>query len=172
MGSHVSAVLLENNRHTFAYDSAAPNRIPRTADAVFPYMDGRFAWSAQALFPGRPFRRITVTGDPAADIIDFEPGLVHDPDTLRNFVDERNRKHGDACVYCDRSDLAQVVVPALGPDRKYNVWLATLDGSKPIAIVGPGHLVAVQFYNEPSQAYDLSVVYDMDWLLDIKLPKH
>lgn len=167
MGSHVEAVRLAANGHVFAYDSSAPTRIPRDAPAVFPYMDGRYSWSAKSYFPGRPFRRITVTGDPAADIVDFEPGLVHDPASLRNFIDERNRTHGDACVYCDRSDLDNIVIPALGPDRKYNVWLATLDGSKPTVIPGPGHLVAVQFYNEPSQAYDLSVVYDRNWLLDI-----
>lgn len=167
----MAAKNLVTSKSVLAYDSADWQRIPLNAQAVLPYGDGDYRWVSyrESKFAHTRYRVITVEGNAlVGSIVDFEPGLVHDADSLRNFVDERNRMHGDATVYCDRFDLGSAVIPALGK-RPYGVIIATLDGTRPRTWPGldpeRGQVVrGAQFYNEPTQAYDLTEIYEATWL--------
>ena len=160
--SHMQAVIREAKGSTLAYDSANPLGIPSTAKAVMPYGDGRFAWSHER-FPNARYRYYTVTGDARyGSIVDFEPGLVHDRDSLINFVDARNHLHGDAAVYCDRFDFENYVAGYL-EGRSYDLVIATLDGTKLQSFRGKT-VKACQFYNDPGQRFDLLEVWDLTWL--------
>lgn len=143
-----------------AYDSATPADIPENAEAIFPYADGTYAWD-HTLRPKARWRYVTVTGDPAIDICDFEKGAVYDTKVLRDWAQERRKTHHDVTVYCNRSDYS-TVAEAL-KDRRWHLWLATLDGSQPRRFRGKP-LRAVQ-YATNGDRYDESLVYDEDWLL-------
>lgn len=146
----------------YAYDSANHFGIPSNAEAVLPYGDGRFAWS-NTLFPHARYRYFTVTGDHTkGSIVDFEPGLVNDTQTLIDFVDARNDAHDDAAVYTFRYEFDNVVAHAL-EGRKYDLIIATLDGTKLTSYHGKP-LKGCQFYNQPAQQYDLSIIWDRNWL--------
>lgn len=151
----------------YGYDSVDYNRIPKSAKVVFPYADGRYAWVSRAkkLFPKAHIRAITVTGEwEHASIIDVEPGTVWPPSDgrLRRFVENRWRLHHDATVYCFRAAIPEVKSALHGLD--YKLFLSTLDGSKPRTFDGL-HCSAVQFYNAPNQAYDRSIIYDVNWAM-------
>jgi hypothetical protein len=146
-----------------AYDSAQPDRIPRDAQVVLYYADGRYEWTGAQLdlFPKARVRAITVLGDPECNIIDVESGDCT-PLDVPQFLDARAGMRVDTgTVYCSRSTLPGV--QAMAGDRAFNVWLATLDGSKPVTVAGRGRLVAVQFAGGPDAEYDTSVVWDRSW---------
>jgi hypothetical protein len=142
-----------------AYDSARPKLIPATAKAVFPYIDGHFAWS-HTLFPKALYRYITVQGDPTADIIDIEPGCVWPPEKAVPWAKTRRSQELDLTVYCNRFAVPMVREALAG--FHWHLFLSTLDGSKPTEYEGIA-LRAVQ-HTDRSNAYDLSVVYQPNWL--------
>jgi hypothetical protein len=149
------------------FDSVHPESIPADAQVIFPYADGDFKWSQHEIdaFPHAKRRFITVLGDPDhADIIDVErfdatpsmcPSFIHARKNLYNSV---------ATIYCNRDTLPRIQEYCRG--LTYNVWLATLDDSIPTVIHGGGHLVAVQFRNDPVHDYDETLVLDVTWPLD------
>lgn len=144
----------------YAYDSITPADIPANAEAIFPYADDLGAWS-HTLFPHAYWRTITRIGDPACDIIDYEPGCVYNTGTLHNWANERRSKSLDVTVYCDRSNYPEVAEALKGIE--WYLWLSTLDGSKPVRYMGKP-LRAVQ-YTDRSNLYDESVVYDEAWIM-------
>lgn len=142
-----------------AYDSARPKLIPANPAAVFPYWDGHFKWS-HTLFPHALYRYITVQGDPAADIIDIEEGCVWPPAKAVEWVKARRAAELDMTVYCDRAAVPLVRAALAG--FSWHLFLTTLDGSKPTEYDGLP-LRAVQ-YTDRNDAYDVSLVYQPNWL--------
>jgi hypothetical protein len=146
-----------------AYDSTRPELIPATAPVILYYADGRYKWSGEQLarFPDARVRAITVEGDPVCDIIDVESGDCT-PGDVPNFLRARlDMGVATGTVYCNRSTLATVQLMA--GSLPFNLWLATLDGSKPNAVTGPGRLVAVQYAGGEDAEYDTSIVWDRSW---------
>jgi hypothetical protein len=155
------------------YDSTRPQLIPATADAIFPYADGAYAWSKADLdrFPGSRRRFITVTGDAhAAMICDVEHGDVPadlteaevmqaKALTARTFVARRRGLDRDAVIYCNRDTLTAVQAACAG--LEYRVGLATLDGSKPRCYSGAAQ-VGVQYLD--TGHYDVWELFDTSWL--------
>lgn len=143
------------------YDSTRPDLIPASAPAVLIYADGLFKWSHadKARFPHARHRAISVLNNPSiAAVLDVELGDAT-PQDAPEFIKKRG---GDACIYCNRATLPAVQKACAGLD--YRVWLATLDGSKPTSIRGGGKLVAVQYQGGQQAHFDVSVVYEPDWL--------
>jgi hypothetical protein len=156
------------------YDSTRPQLIPATADAIFPYADGAYAWTKADLdrFPRSRRRFITVTGDvTAAMICDVEHGDVPadltGPEVLqakaitaRTFITGRAALRRDAVIYCSRDTLTAVQAHCAG--LEYRVGLATLDGSKPRCYSGAAQ-VGVQFLD--TGHYDVWELFgDTSWL--------
>lgn len=144
-----------------AFDAARWQLIPHTAKAILPYADGRYAWS-NTHFPTTAYRYITVLGNPAVDIIDFEPGCVFNTATLQNWAHQRASKGLDITVYTYR-DAFQIVEKALAR-FEWHLWLATLDGTKLTSYNGKA-LRGCQ-YTDRQGLYDMSVIYDSEWLLN------
>lgn len=142
-----------------AFDSARWQLIPGYAQAIFPYADGRYAWS-NSHFPKAQWRYITVLGNPAVDIIDFEPGCVFNVSTLQNWAHARSQNHQDITVYTYRAAY-ETVANAL---KKYDwhLWLATLDGTQLTEY--EGKLLRACQYTDRGGLYDISNVYDSHWL--------
>jgi hypothetical protein len=143
-----------------AYDSASPQHIPENPEAILCYADGRYAWD-HTRFPQARWRTITVTGNPKSDICDFEPGCVSDSETLLRWAEARDKAGLDITVYCDR--IGYPLVAAALKDYTWELWLSTLDGTRPVRYLGKP-LRAVQ-YTDRSNLYDESLVYDETWLL-------
>lgn len=149
----------------YAYDSTRPSLIPAEAGVILYYADGKYEWTSEDLarFPKARRRAITVEADPAANILDVESGDAR-PSDVPAFLRAWRHLHPEGecgTVYCSRSTL--IAVQAICTVLCYNVWLATLDGSKPRSIDGGGTLVAVQFAGGNMAEYDLSVVWDRSW---------
>lgn len=149
-----------------AYDSARPHLIPDFAGAVLMYADGDFRWpSAQvARFRHARHRYITVVGNArVANICDVEK-LDVPPEHSARFVEARRALFPAdlPVIYCNRSTLPKVQSECRGMD--FGIWLATLDGSRPRTITGPGELLAVQFQGGIDADFDMSVIYNPDWL--------
>jgi hypothetical protein len=116
------------------FDNAQWHNIPQGSLAAL-YCDGRFAAPSNAAtvlhLPGA--RRITVLGDYRnASILDWEPGDVQTPATLRGFVRGRKAVSQMAIVYCDRAQAAETWNALTeGSDtnlRDYALWwISTLD---------------------------------------------
>lgn len=144
-----------------AYDSARYQLIPSWAPAIFPYADGRYAWS-NSRFPNAKWRYITVLGNPAIDIIDYEPGCVFNPRVLANWAEHRAAAREDITVYTYRA--AYETVAEVLKKYDWHLFLATLDGSKLTSFEGK-QLRACQF-TDRNGLYDISEVYDDNWLID------
>jgi hypothetical protein len=150
-----------------AYDSTQPWLIPLEAPAVLIYADGLYKWSEASVkrLAHCRYRHITVLGDPAANICDVETGDVR-PAQAPEFLRGWRNLHptgSPGTIYCNRSTLPAVQAACQG--LEFNVWLATLDGSRPLSIAPPGRLVAVQYQGGAAAPYDLSVVWDESWPL-------
>ena len=153
-----------------AYDSTRPELIPADAAVVLYYGDGRYAWTAEDLkrFPAARRRAITVLGDPACNIADVENGDMKPGDVPNHLRGWRHDHPGGepGSVYCNRSTLPTVQAvcahAGIGP-LDWNLWLSTLDGSRPVSVEGGGRLVAVQDQGGIDADYDVSVVWDRSW---------
>lgn len=148
------------------YDSIEPGLIPADAAVIFPYADGPHAWTAEDLarFPRARRRSITIEGDPACNIADIENGDMRPADAPR-FLEGWREEHplaGPGTIYCNRDTLIEVqAVLGAAKISEWNLWLATLDGSRPRTVTGGGRLVAVQY--DDHIGYDLSVIWDRSW---------
>jgi hypothetical protein len=144
-----------------AYDSASPRNIPAYASAIFPWADGRYAWSHR-MFPRAGYRYITAGGDPEADIADFEPGCVWPGSALRKWAEDRKDWHptSDLTVYVDRDNftLAKDVLTGF----VWHLFLATQDGTAP-PTYGDMACRAVQT-TDHADLYDVDHVFDEGWL--------
>jgi len=142
-----------------AFDSARPQLIPGYAPAVLPYADGRYAWDNNR-FPKAKWRYITVLGNPAVDILDFEPGCVFSIATLQSWAHHRAENKEDITVYTYRSAYP-IVADAL-KKFDWHLWLATLDGT--ILTEFEGKPLRGCQYSDRSGLYDISKIYDENWL--------
>ena len=137
---------------------------PAGVDVAFYYVNGTEGVcteaEAQARHPGKLVLGIDVLGtSPAAAVRDWETG--DKSGSLEQWVTDHNKASGvkDACVYCNRSTIAEVRQltgsQVLGQD--YVLWVATLDGT---LYAGPGvGLCQVATIG----GYDLSVIWDDGW---------
>lgn len=146
-----------------AYDSASPRLIPASAEAVLPYSDGHYRWSNLER-PRARWRYITVLGDPDADIADVEPGCIWPPARAAIWAQDRLDRHpgADLTIYCDRDVFPAVDDVMTRYGWRWQLFLSTLDGTKPTSYRGKPTR-AVQF-TDRSNAYDMSIVYDLNWL--------
>jgi hypothetical protein len=141
------------------YDSVRPGLIPAGSYAAL-YYDGDFAAAPEATARLGPVRWITVTGDFLhCGIADFERGnpVFSVPGALRAWVQGRISMGKRARVYSDLANLPTVRSLLAGLDS-YEVWLATLDGSKLSASFTPG-LWGVQYDGGETAEFDTSVLY-------------
>lgn len=137
---------------------------PAGVDIAFFYVNGnegvQTQADAQARHPGKLVLGIDVNGSaPSAAVRDWETG--DKGGSLEQWVIGHNKASGvkDACVYCNRSTIAEVRQltgsQVLGTD--YFLWVSTLDGTM---YSGPG-VVACQVAT--IGGYDLSVIWDDGW---------
>lgn len=87
------------------YDAVTPTNIPRAAQMVAGYVDGKYAWTAAewALFPHATKVRIAVfssTND--GHVLDVEPGCSS-PTSAPGWVVKRRAAGVDPSVYCNLS---------------------------------------------------------------------
>ena len=143
------------------YDSVTPTDIPASARMVAGYVDGRYAWSAQAWrrWRGARFVRIAVlasTND--GNVLDVERGDATPAQSV-GWVLMRRRAGGDPSVYCNASTWPAVraAFHAAGVAEPH-YWIASW-GTGPTGIAGA---VAHQYADPPASGghYDLSVVAD------------
>jgi len=144
-----------------AYDSATPSLIPSNPPAIFPYADGVYAWSHKR-FTRAAYRYITVEGNPAADIIDVEPGCVWPPANAGTWAKDRHRHHSeDLTVYCNRANLP--AIRAVMDDLGFAWHLFLAAWQEPALTEYDGiKLRACQYF--AGDDYDMSKVYDEGWL--------
>lgn len=151
-----------------ACDSVRLLADPQAADVAFFYVNGSYAQKPSdvaARFPGKVTLGIDVLGTaPQAAVRDWETG--DKGGNLEQWVIGHNKASGakDACVYCNRSTVAEVRqltgTQVLGVD--YWLIVATLDGT---LVTGPG-IVGCQVVTTGPAAtgqYDLSVIWDDGW---------
>jgi hypothetical protein len=136
------------------YDSTRPALIPADAAGVMPYADGDFAWSQADLerFAHAEKRSITLTGDPAADMIDVEHGAASFA-TAREYIQERSAAGNVPVVYVDRANLPPLRSRCHG--LAYFIVVSTLDGS----LYRARGVIGCQFDGGPSADYDQTLIY-------------
>jgi hypothetical protein len=155
-------------------DSVTAADIPLAGlDLVAGYGNGRYQWSPTdwARFRGLPSVRIDVLGtDPACGVLDVETGDAT-PGHAPFWVRQRRAAHPGtyAVLYCNRATLPAVEEAmtsaklVLGTD--YDLWVATLDGTKTLPVMAG--VVAVQYQAATATSgpghYDQSIVYDDRW---------
>lgn len=143
-----------------AYDSARPLLIPANAQVVAGYCDGEYAWRPEdwGRFPDAVKIIITVFGDPRANVADIE-NFAMTPTRALDWLNDRQHDghHGNA-LYFSRGSWPAVHNVFRG--RQYYTWQADWTG-QPHTVPGAA---MVQWQNKPDQAYDLSTVYDQEFL--------
>lgn len=143
------------------YDSVTPDQIPAgRGDLVVGDIDGRYAWTPENWdrFAQNVKVLITVTGDLRAQVADCESSDLT-PQQVRTWIEKREAAGlRGTTVYVNRQNLPKLISACRG--LHYYLWVADWTGH-PHQVPGA---VATQYYNDPSQAYDLSAVYDMDWV--------
>jgi hypothetical protein len=140
------------------YDAAIPDNIPDSAEVVAGYVDGPYAWSADAWqrWPGAEKVLITVTGSLTANVADVENGAMT-PDDARNWIAAKQGEHMRGCtIYCSRANLHAIWLACEG--YGYYTWVADWTGS---AHEVP-NTVATQYSSNDD--FDLSMVYSQEWL--------
>ena len=141
------------------YDSATPDNIPTSAQVVAGYIDGDFAWPADAWdrWPGADRVLITVSGSLTGNVADVENGDMT-PDQARGWIEAKQAAHHRGCtVYCNRASLRSVWAACRG--HAYYIWVADWTGS-PHEIA---NTIATQYQNNGDQ-YDLTMIYSQQWL--------
>jgi hypothetical protein len=150
------------------YDSTTVPGIPRGAQFIFPYRNGRYAWTEQQAdqftHAGRAW--IDVIGNAArtSHVLDVETGDAT-PQQAPAWIRERHALGAQATVYCNRSTLPVVQQQCHGLD--FWVWLATLDGTvcyESVPGTG-GRLAAVQGWGAAAAGFhaDVSVILNAQW---------
>ena len=139
------------------YDSTNASAIPRTAEVVAGYIDGKYAWSpaAWSAFPNSVHVAIAVfasTND--GEVLDCETGDAT-PAECPAWIRLR-QAHGLAIptIYCNKSSLLLVQQYCAG--LTYDVWLADYTGVPHI----PAGMAACQYDDQPARTggdYDLSL---------------
>lgn len=154
------------------YDSTSPWDIPRDAEMVAYYVDGKFAWPQSWLdmFPNAVKVSISAVGTRTAQVGDVEVGCIWPPANAVPWVLRARGDGFDPTIYVnERNDwgpVRQAFQAAGVPEPHY--WVANYDG---VAAIPPG-AVAKQ-YAHPSDGdgiadrpwetgahYDKSVVAD------------
>jgi hypothetical protein len=142
------------------YDSATPTEIPRgMGPMIAGYCDGDYAWTKEdwAFFADNTKVIVTVEGNLRANVADVENGDMT-PLSAREWIMDKQEENMHGCtVYCNIQTRPAVVYACKG--LSYYLWVADWTG-EPHQVPGS---VAVQYYNDPTQAYDLSAVYDPAW---------
>jgi hypothetical protein len=137
---------------------------PAAVDIAFYYVNGNEGVcteaQAQARHPGKLVLGIDVNGTaPWVAVRDWETG--DKSGSLEQWVIDHNKASGvkDACVYCNRSTIAEVrqLTGAHVLGRDYVLFVSTLDGT---LYTEPG-TVACQVAT--IAGYDLSVIWDDGW---------
>jgi hypothetical protein len=149
------------------YDSATQwEKIPVTAEMVAGYVDGEYAWPAEAWarFPRAAHVHISVIppGDAVrAGVLDVENGaatLADIPAFCRWHMD-----HGSyAVVYASLDNIPAVRQVLAGNQLKAGLWVASWTSS-PHRLADMSAVVAVQYAGGPGLAFDISEVFDGDW---------
>lgn len=145
------------------YDSTRPDDIPRDAEMVAYYVDGRYAWP-QAwidLFPASVKVSISAVGTRTAHVGDVEVGCIWPPENAVDWVLRARLDGYDPTIYVnERNDWEPTRRAFLAADvPEPHWWVANYDGSPSI----PAGAVAKQFAHPPmleNRHYDLSVVAD------------
>jgi hypothetical protein len=127
------------------------------------YLNGKYATRPIVYRPGAVWIDVLGNGPTAAYWLDVENEDAT-PAMVPEWLDKR-ASVGPGGIYCSRANLAAVLSNA-GSDRKYDLWLATLDGTifpyEINSLPANANLVAVQAF--PSSYLginaDLSVVFD------------
>lgn len=141
------------------YDSATPGSIPGSAAVVAGYVDGDYAWPAEAWdrWPDALKVLITVAGAPRGNVADVEAGAMT-PEQARKWMEaKRDAGMRESTVYCSRADIGAVRAACAGQD--YSIWVADWTGS-PHRV---DDTVATQYRNV-GRLYDLSTAYSQEWL--------
>ena len=146
------------------YDAVDWQRIPADAKMVAGYVDGAYAWPAEAWarFPEAAHVRISVIppGDPkGAGVLDVEPGAAS-VDDAPPFIRARLHDNKRAVIYAPRSLVADIR-QACG-DLEYGLWVADWTG-KPHKLADMHRVVAVQWNGGADVTYDTSEVFDRTW---------
>lgn len=146
------------------YDSVDWQKIPANAKMVAGYVDGAFAWPAEAWarFPKAAHVRISVIppGDPKdAGVLDVESGAASVADAP-GFIRDRRQKKKRAVIYVERSLVADIRKACTGLD--YGLWVADWTG-KPHKLADMNKVVAVQWSGGVDVPYDISEVFDRTW---------
>ena len=146
------------------YDSVDWQKIPANAKMVAGYVDGAFAWPAEAWarFPKAAHVRISVIppGDPKdAGVLDVESGAAS-VDDAPGFIRARRRNKKRAVIYVERSLVDDIRKACTGLD--YGLWVADWTG-KPHKLADMNKVVAVQWSGGVDVPYDISEVFDRTW---------
>ena len=139
------------------YDSVNPARIPRDAQMVAGYVNGKYKWSATdwALFPHAVHVGIAVRASfNGGEVLDVEIGDAT-PAEAPGWVQMRRAAGVDPTVYCNSSTWPTVVraFDAAGVPAPH-WWIAHYDGNPAI----PRGAVAKQYQNTAN--WDVSSVVD------------
>ena len=146
------------------YDAVEWEKIPSNAKMVAGYVDGAYAWPAEAWarFPHAAHVRISVIppGDPKdAGVLDVETGAASVSDAPA-FVRARRSKKRPAVIYVERSLVADVRKACDGLD--YLLWVADWTGH-PHKLADMHRVVAVQWNGGANLDYDTSEVFAKTW---------
>lgn len=145
------------------YDSTSPDDIPRDAEMVAYYVDGRYAWP-QAwldLFPDAVKVSISAIGAKTATVGDVEVGCIWPPTNAVDWVLRARADGYDPTIYVnERNDWGptRAAFDARGVAQPH-WWVANYDGRQTI----PAGAVAKQYAHPPmldNRHYDLSAVAD------------
>lgn len=164
------------------YDSTSPWDIPRDAQMVAGYVDGRYAWP-QAwwdLFPNAVHVKISAIGVRTAPVGDVEVGCIWPPANAVPWVRRARADGYDPTIYVNELNdwlpVRQAFWAAGEPEPHY--WVARYNGVREI----PAGAMARQFAHphdgdgvanypwETGKHYDLSVVRDFWPGIDDRAP--
>lgn len=155
------------------YDSTSPWDIPRDAEMVAYYVDGRYAWP-QAwldLFPNAQKVSISAIGVKPAQVGDVEVGCIWPPSNAPAWLEMARRAGYNPSLYVNElNDWAPTrsAIAAAGVEQPAAWWTARYNGVRQI----PAGAVARQFAHphdgdgiannpwETGKHYDLSIVAD------------